>query len=324
MSKKEYKLKIKTEKDSLTDTYGKFVLQPLERGYGVTVGNALRRVLLTSLPGAAITNVKVDGVLHEFSTIPGVKDDMADIIQNLKNVRFKLSDSDVDNVKVSLKGKKVFTAAEIQKATDQFEVLNQDQYITEINTNGKFEIELRIGVGKGYVPSEENELPNAPIGTLAMDSIFNPVTKVTYNVQPVPGAKDPIEILSVEVETDGSVTPQDAISYSATVLMDHLKLVEAIAKPEVLEVTEKISEEIIKIRNLLNLTIDEMELSVRSHNCLQAAGIKHIYELVSKEESEMLKYKNFGRKSLTELVEKLDDMGISFGMDVDKYLKLEV
>ena len=324
MSKKEYKLKIRTEKDSLTDTYGKFVLQPLERGYAVTVGNALRRVLLTSLPGAAITNVKVDGVLHEFSTIPGVKDDMADIIQNLKSVRFKLSDSDVDNVKVSLKGKKVFTAAEIQKATDQFEVLNQDQYITEVNTNGKFEIELRIGVGKGYVPSEENELPNAPIGTLAMDSIFNPVTKVTYNVQPVPGAKDPIEILSVEVETDGSVTPQDAISYSATVLMDHLKLVEAIAKPEVLEVTEKISEEIIKVRNLLNLTIDEMELSVRSHNCLQAAGIKHIYELVSKEEGEMLKYKNFGRKSLTELVEKLDDMGISFGMDVDKYLKLEV
>ena len=324
MSKKEYKLKIKTEKDSLTGTYGKFVLQPLERGYGVTVGNALRRVLLTSLPRGAITNVKVDGVLHEFSTIPGVKDDMADIIQNLKSVRFKLSDSDVDNVKVKLKGKKVFTAAEIQKATDQFEVLNQDQYITEVNTNGKFEIELRIGVGKGYVPSEENELPNAPIGTLAMDSIFNPVTKVTYNVQPVPGAKDPIEILSVEVETDGSVTPQDAISYSATVLMDHLKLVEAIAKPEVLEVTEKISEEIIKVRNLLNLTIDEMELSVRSHNCLQAAGIKHIYELVSKEESEMLKYKNFGRKSLTELVEKLDDMGISFGMDVDKYLKLEV
>ena len=324
MSKKEYKLKIKTEKESLTDTYGKFVLQPLERGYAVTIGNALGRVLLTSLPGAAITNVKVDGVLHEFSTIPGVKDDMADIIQNLKSVRFKLSDSDVDNVKVSLKGKKVFTAADIQKATDQFEVLNQDQYITEVNTNGKFEIELRIGVGKGYVPSEENELPNAPIGTLAMDSIFNPVTKVTYNIQPVPGAKDPIEILSVEVETDGSVTPQDAISYSATVLMDHLKLVEAIAKPEVLEVTEKISEEIIKVRNLLNLTIDEMELSVRSHNCLQAAGIKHIYELVSKEESEMLKYKNFGRKSLTELVEKLDDMGISFGMDVDKYLKLEV
>ena len=324
MSKKEYKLKIKTEKKSLTKTYGKFVIQPLERGYGITLGNTLRRVLLTSLPGAAITNVKVENVLHEFSTIPGVKDDMSEIIQNLKGVRFKLSDSNVDNLNISLKGKKIFTASDIQAATDQFEVLNKDLYITELNSNGKINMEIRIGVGKGYVPAEENELPNAPIGTLAVDSIFNPVKKVSYNVEPVPGAKDPIEILSIELETDGSVTPEDAISYSATVLMDHLRLVEAIAKPEVLEVTEKISEEIIKIRNLLNLTIDEMELSVRSHNCLQAAGIKYIYELVSKEESEMLKYKNFGRKSLTELVEKLDEMGISFGMDVDKYLKLEV
>ena len=321
---KEYDLKIKTEDKSLTDTYGKFSIQPLERGYGVTVGNALRRVLLTSLPGAAITNVKIEGVLHEFSTISGVKDDMADIVQNLKGVRFKLSDSKVDNVKIRLKGKNVFTAADIQDATDQFEILNPDHYITEINAKGSIELEIRIGVGKGYVPSEDNELPNAPIGTLAIDSIFNPVTKVTYNVQPVPGAKDPIEILNIEVVTDASVTPQDAISYSATVLIDHLRLVEALAKPEVLEVTEQISEEVIKIRNLLNLTIDEMELSVRSHNCLQAAGIKYIYELVSKEESEMLKYKNFGRKSLTELVEKLDEMGISFGMDVDKYLKLEV
>jgi DNA-directed RNA polymerase subunit alpha len=324
MGKKKYDLKIKTDNKSLTKTYGKFIVQPLERGYGVTVGNALRRVLLTSLPGAAITNVKVEGVLHEFSTIPGVKDDMADIIQNLKGVRFKLTDSDVDNVTITLKGKKKLTAADIQSQTDEFEVLNQDHYITELNSKGSIQIEIRIGVGKGYVPSEENELPNAPIGTLAIDSIFNPVTKVTYNVQPVPGAKDPIEILNIELETDGSVTPEDAISYSATVLMNHLRLVEAIAKPEVLEVTEKISEEIIKIRNLLNLTIDEMELSVRSHNCLQAAGIKYIYELVSKEENQMLKYKNFGRKSLTELVEKLDEMGISFGMDVDKYLKLEV
>jgi len=321
---KKYDIKIKTDNNSLTDTYGKFIIQPLERGYGVTVGNALRRVLLTSIPGAAITNVKVENVLHEFSTIPGVKDDMTDIIQNLKGVRFKLSDSDVDNVKVSLKGNRVFSAKDIQDATDQFEVLNLDHYITEINAKGSISMEIRIGVGKGYVPSEENELPNAPISTLAIDSIFNPVTKVTYNVQPVPGAKDPIEILSIEVETDGSITPQDAISYSASVLMDHLRLVVAIAKPEVLEVTEQISEEVIKIRNLLNLTIDEMELSVRSHNCLQAAGIKYIYELVSKEESAMLKYKNFGRKSLTELVEKLDEMGISFGMDVDKYLKLEV
>ena len=185
-------------------------------------------------------------------------------------------------------------------------------------------MELRIGVGKGYLPSEENELPNAPIGTLAIDSIFNPVTKVTYDVQPVPGAKDPIEILNIEITTDGSITPKDAISHSATVLINHLKLVEAIANPEVLEVTEKISEEIINVRNLLNLTIDEMELSVRSHNCLQAAGIKFIYELVSKEENEMLKYKNFGRKSLTELIEKLDSMNLQFGMQVDKIMAEEV
>ena len=324
MAKKEYEIKVKTDEKSLTNTYGKFIIQPLERGYGVTVGNALRRVLMTTLPGAAITNVKVEGVLHEFSTISGIKDDMSDIIQNLKGVRFKLSDSDVDNVKLKLKGKKIFTAQDIQNATEQFEVLNTDHYITEINSKGSIEIELRIGVGKGYLPSEENELTNAPIGTLAIDSIFNPVTKVTFDVQPVPGAKDPIEILNIEITTDGSITPKDAISHSATVLIKHLQLVEAIANPEVLEVTEKISEEIINVRNLLNLTIDEMELSVRSHNCLQAAGIKFIYELVSKEENEMLKYKNFGRKSLTELVEKLDEMGISFGMDVDKYLKLEV
>ncbi|MEE8335633.1 MAG: DNA-directed RNA polymerase subunit alpha [Candidatus Neomarinimicrobiota bacterium] len=321
---KDRELKVNTDEVSLTPTYGKFSIQPLERGYGITIGNALRRVMLTSLPGAAITNIKIEDVLHEYSTIKGVRDDVSDIIQNLKGIRFKLSDSNVDNVKLKIGPKKTFSGADIQAATDQFEVLNPDHYITETNEDGKLEIEIRIGVGKGYVPAEENELPNAPIGTLALDSIFNPVTKVTFNVQPVPGAKDPIEILHTEVETDGSVTPQDAISYSATVLMDHLIMVESIAKPEVLEVTEAVTEEILQIRNLLNLTIDEMELSVRSHNCLQAAGIKFIYELVSKEEGAMLKYKNFGRKSLTELVEKLDEMGLGFGMDVDKYLKMEV
>jgi len=321
---KDRELKVKTDEASLTQTYGKFSIQPLERGYGITVGNALRRVMLTSLPGAAITNIKIEDVLHEYSTIKGVRDDVSDIIQNLKGVRFKLTDSNVDNVKLKIGPKKKFTGADIQAATDQFEVLNPEHYITETNEDGKLEIEIRIGVGKGYVPAEENELPNAPIGTMALDSIFNPVTKITYDVKPVPGAKDPIEILNTEVETDGSVTPQDAISYSASVLIEHFRMVESIAKPEVLEVTEAVTEEILLIRSLLNLTIDEMELSVRSHNCLQAAGIKYIYELVSKEEGAMLKYKNFGRKSLTELVEKLDEMGLGFGMDVDKYLKIEV
>ena len=217
-----------------------------------------------------------------------------------------------------------FTAADIQKATSELKVLNKKHYITEINEGTKLDIEIKIGVGKGYTPSEENELPNAPLGTIAIDSIFNPVTKVMFNVTPVPGAKEPIELLSLEVTTDGSIEPQDAVSYSATVLMDQLRIVESISKPEVLEISEPVSEEVLEIRKLLNLTIDEMELSVRSHNCLQAAGIKFIYELVSKEENQMLKYKNFGRKSLTELVEKLDEMGLSFGIEVDKYLKEEV
>jgi len=278
---------------------------------------------LTSIPGAAITHVKIDGVQHEFSTLTGVKEDVADIIMNLKNVRFRLMDNNPDKVNLSLKGKHIFTANDIQKASDQFEILNPDQYISEINAKGKIELELRIGIGKGYVPSEENDLPNLTVGTLSIDSIFNPVTNVSFNIQPVPGAKDPIEILSMDIKTDGSITAKDAASYSATYLREHLKFVEAIANPSVLEISDGVSEETIMLRKLLNSTIDEMELSVRSFNCLQAAGIKYIYELVSKEENQMLKYKNFGRKSLTELVEKLDSMGLHFGMEIDKIMAEE-
>ena len=321
---KKLDLNIKVDEKNLTNTFGKFVIQPMDRGYGITIGNALRRVLLTCIPGAAITNAKFDGVLHEFSSIEGVQEDVSDIIQNLKGVRFKLDENDPEKISIKLKGPCKFTANDIQKASDEFKVLNKTHYITEINEGTTFNIELKIGVGKGYMPSESNELPNAPLGTIAIDSIFNPVTKVKYNVTPVPGAKEPIEILTLEVSTDGSITPQDAVSYSSSILIEQLQIVESISKPEVLEISEPISEEVMEIRKLLNLTIDEMELSVRSHNCLQAAGIKFIYELVSKEENEMLKYKNFGRKSLTELVEKLDQMGLSFGMEVDKYLKEEV
>ena len=321
---KKLDLKIKVDEKNLTNTFGKFVIQPMDRGYSITIGNALRRVLLTCIPGAAITNAKFDGVLHEFSSIEGVQEDVSDIIQNLKGVRFKLDENDPEKISIKLKGPCKFTANDIQKESDEFKVLNKRHYITEINEGTTFDIELRIGVGKGYTPSESNELPNAPLGTIAIDSIFNPVTKVKYNVTPVPGAKEPIEILTLEVSTDGSITPQDAVSYSSSILIEQLQIVESISKPEVLEISEPISEEVMEIRKLLNLTIDEMELSVRSHNCLQAAGIKFIYELVSKEENEMLKYKNFGRKSLTELVEKLDHMGLSFGMEVDKYLKEEV
>ena len=320
---KSFKLKVNTDEKSLTDTSGKFTIQPLDRGYGITLGNAMRRVLLTSIPGAAVTHLKIEGVDHEFSSIKGVKDDVADIVMNLKKVRFKLMDNNPDKVNLSLKGKKVVTAQDIQSASDQFEILNPDQYITEINTSGKIEMELRIGIGKGYVPSEENELPNLTVGTLSIDSIFNPVTKVSYSVKPVPGAKEPIEILLVKVQTDGSISPKDAISYSATYIREHLKFVEAIANPEILEISKGVSDETLALRNLLNQAIDEMELSVRSFNCLQAAGIKYIHELVSKEENQMLKYKNFGRKSLTELVEKLSSMGLNFGMDTTKIMAEE-
>ena len=323
MAKKVLELNVDFKEQSKLGDNGSFLLQPLERGYGTTIGNAMRRVLLTSIPGAAITHVKIDGVQHEFSTIEGVKEDVADIIMNLKKVRFKLMDSAPDKVTLSIKGKKSFTGQDIQNASDQFVVLNPQEYITDVNSQGKLDIELRIGIGKGYVPSEANDMPNLPVGTLSIDSIFNPVTNVTFNVQPVPGAKDPIEILSLDVTTDGSITAKDAVSYTATYLREHFKFIEAISNPSVLEISDGVSDETMALRKLLNQTIDEMELSVRSYNCLQAAGIKYIYELVSKEENQMLKYKNFGRKSLTELVEKLDSMGLHFGMEVEKIMAEE-
>tara|TARA_Y100001970_G_scaffold291641_1_gene429577 strand:+ start:1262 stop:2236 length:975 start_codon:yes stop_codon:yes gene_type:complete len=323
MANKGLELKINSKDQTESGNIGSFSLQPLERGYGTTIGNALRRVLLTSVPGAAITHVKIDGVQHEFSTIEGVKEDVADIIMNLKKVRFRLMDNEPDKLDISISGKKVFTAKDIQDASDQFEILNPDEYITEVNSKGKLDMEIRIGIGKGYVPSEQNDKPNLPVSTLSIDSIFNPVTKATFNVQPVPGAKDPIEILNIEVATDGSITAKDAVSYGATYLREHLKFIEAISNPSVLEISDGLSDETLALRKLLNQTIDEMELSVRSYNCLQAAGIKFIHELVRKEENQMLKYKNFGRKSLTELVEKLDTMGLSFGMQVDKIMAEE-
>ena len=323
MATKELELQVEIKEESKSGDSGSFSLQPLERGYGTTLGNAMRRILLTSIPGAAITHLKIDGIQHEFSSIPGVKEDVADIIMNLKKVRFKLMDNNPDKIIIKLKGKNTFSAQHIQDASDQYEVLNPDQYISDINSSGKLDIELRIGIGKGYVPSEENNLPNLTVGTLSIDSIFNPVTNVSFNVTPVPGAKDPIEILHLNVITDGSITAKDSVSYAASYFRDHLKYIEAIANPSVLEISDGVSEETMALRKLLNQTIDEMELSVRSYNCLQAAGIKYIHELVSKEENQMLKYKNFGRKSLTELVEKLDTMGLNFGMEVDKIMAEE-
>ena len=317
----ELKLSLKINDIKSTDTHGVFSIQPLDRGMGTTLGNTLRRVLLTSIPGAAITNVKIDGILHEFTTVKGVKDDVTDILMNLKGVRFRLLDNQPDKIHIKLKGKGLFTAKDIQSVSEQYEILNPDHYITELNGKGNLDLELWIGVGKGYATSEENEFPNSTIGVISLDSIFNPVTKVTFNTTALPGAKEDLEILEIEIHTDGSITPKDAVSHSASVIMEHLKYVEAISNPEILEVMDHVSEEAIALQKLLNSTIDEMELSVRSYNCLHAAGIVFIHELVSKEENEMLRYKNFGRKSLTELIEKLGEMDLSFGMDVSDRIK---
>ena len=316
-------LKFKISHKVTDDNSSEFVIKPLERGYGITVGNSLRRALLTAVPGAAITNVKIEGALHEFSTLDGIKEDVADILMNLKAVRFHLFESVVEPIRLKIKGKKTFTAADIQAVSNDFTILNPDLYITEVAKDTILEIELRLGIGKGYKSSEENKLNNSPVGIIPIDSIFNPVTKVTFNVSSLPGAKEDLEMLSLNVITDGSITPIDAVSYCSSVLSEHYNIIHSISNPSVLEIDKPVSEEILQTRKLLESSIDEMELSVRSHNCLEVAGITLIGALVQKDESEMLEYKNFGRKSLNELIEKLETMGLKFGMDISPYLENE-
>ncbi len=299
------------------DRHVTLVVEPLERGYGVTLGNAMRRLLLTAIPGAAITSIKIDGVLHEFSTIPGVIEDVADIILNLKQVRFKLNELKPDPTTVVLKGEGVVKAGEIGKETDQFVILNQGLEICTLNGEKEVKLEVRVDRGKGYMSADTNKLPDAPIGTIFLDAIYNPVTSATFDVQPLPASKDQQERLTLDVHTDGSTSPKDAVNYAAKLLHVLADIFTFEESAPIADVEDKIDDKGIHLRSLLKKSIDEMELSVRSYNCLQAAGIKTIYELVTKEESEMLKFKNFGRKSLTELQEKLGEMGIYFGMEVD-------
>jgi DNA-directed RNA polymerase subunit alpha len=313
---------IELDESTFSNTYGKFIVQPLERGFGVTIGNAFRRVLLSSVPGASFTSVRVDGMLHEFSTIKGVKEDVAEIVLNLKQVRLKLIEKRPEKVTVDLKGPKEFTARDIQAATTEFEVLNPNIHIATLNDDADFRMELRIGRGRGYVPAEENKAPDAPIGTVAMDAVFTPVTNVKYQVENTRvGQKTDYERLILEITTDGSITPDDALSYAGKILRDHIQLFISLdVEPEEEDIPE-VDEEIIRIRKLLKMNVDELELSVRSHNCLAAADIKTIGDLVRRDEQEMLKFRNFGRKSLSELTKILEEKGLHFGMDVDKYLK---
>jgi DNA-directed RNA polymerase subunit alpha len=315
---------IELDDSTYTNTYGKFTVQPLERGFGVTIGNALRRVLLSSLPGAAITSVRFENVLHEFSTIPGVVEDVAEIILNLKQVRIKLINKRPDKVTLDLQGPLELKAGDIMDGTTDFEILNPDFHIATLNENASFRAELKIGRGKGYVPAEENKLPDQPIGTIPIDAIFSPVKKVGIKIENTRvGQKIDYERLILEIETDGSITPDDALTYAGKILKDHILLfINFDIEPEQ-EESPEIDEEILRIRKLLKMSVDELELSVRSHNCLMAANIKTIGDLVRRDEQEMLKFRNFGRKSLSELTKILEEKGLFFGMDVDKYLKSE-
>ena len=322
---KSFNLKVQTDEASLSKTNGKFTIEPLSRGYGITLGNAMRRVLLRSIPGAAITHLKIEGVEHEFSSIKGVKDDVADIIMNLKLIRFRLMDNNPDKINLSFRGKSIVKAKDLQDASDQFEILNPEQYITEVNSSGKLDMEIRIGIGMGYVPSEENELPNLPLGTLSIDSIFNPVTKVSYDVKPVPGAKDPIEILTMNVQTDGSINPKDALTEAAKILIHHFMLFsdERISiQTESDSLEDDYDEESLHMRQLLKTRLIDMDLSVRALNCLKAAEVDTLGDLVSYNRNDLMKFRNFGKKSLTELDALVEDKNLSFGMDLSKY-KLE-
>jgi DNA-directed RNA polymerase subunit alpha len=314
--------KVELDEASYTDRYGKFIVQPLERGYGITLGNLFRRVLLSSIQGAAITAVRFDNVLHEFSTIKGVKEDVTEIILNLKKVRIKLLNKRPDKVIIPLKGPMVLKAGEIQKYTTDFEILNPDQYIAELNDEADFSMELRVGKGLGYVPAEENKPLEQQIGLIPIDSIFSPILNVRYSVENVRvGQKTDYEKLILEVETDGSITPDDALNYAGKIIKDHVQLfINFEIETEEVE-TPQIDEEILRVKKLLKMSVDELELSVRSHNCLKNANIKTIGDLVRLEEQELLKFRNFGRKSLSELQKILDEKGLHFGMDVEKYLK---
>jgi DNA-directed RNA polymerase subunit alpha len=313
------------DETSYTNTFGRFFLQPLERGYGVTLGNSLRRVLLSSLTGAAITSVKFSGVLHEFTTIEGVVEDVSEIILNLKQVRLKLLNKKPNKIDISFNGEGVFTASEIQKHSSDVEILNPDLHICTINKSAKFDVEIRIGRGKGYVPASENVTPDQTIGVIPIDSIFTPIRNVKYEVENVRiGDKNDYEKLTLEIATDGSITPDDSLTQAAKILKDHIQLFINfdLEQEEEQAVSQKDSEK-ERIKKILLTGVDDLELSVRSHNCLKAANIKNLAELVRKDESEMLKFRNFGRKSLAELMEIVENLGLEFGMDVDKYLKEE-
>ncbi len=304
---------------SNNDRYGKFVIEPLERGFGVTLGNALRRVLLSSLQGGAITAVRIEGVLHEFSTLPGVIEDVTEIILNLKQVRLKLHGDGPKKGIVEVKAKGEVRAKDIQVDSD-VEILNPDLHIATLNRDGDLRMEVEIGGGRGYVSADQHSQVDRPIGVIPIDSMFSPITKVNYDVEATRlGQRIDYDKLTLEVWTEGSILPQDAIAVAAKILRDHFQIFIHFEEPIEEEVEEEVDEEVVRVRKLLDKSVEELELSVRSSNCLRAAEIKSIGDLVRKSEAEMLKFRNFGRKSLKEIQDILGEMGLHFGMDTSRF-----
>jgi DNA-directed RNA polymerase subunit alpha len=311
--------------NSTTDTYGQFEFRPLEPGYGLTVGNALRRVLLNSLEGFAFTSVKISGVSHEFSTIKGVVEDVTEIILNLKQVRLKrqIDSSESESVKVNLSGKEVITAGDLASFMTSFQVLNPDLVICNLDKSVNVEMDLFIEKGRGYVPAEENKRLDSPLGTVALDSIYTPIKNVNYHIENFRvEQKTDFEKLIMEIETDGSVVPQDALTDAAQILIQHFLLFtdeRMIADVAPIQEVESYDEEVMEMRKLLLKALTELELSVRALNCLKAAEVETVADLVSYTKADLMKFRNFGKKSLTELEDLVANLGLSFGMDTSKY-----
>ena len=294
--------------------YGRFVIEPLERGYGTTLGNSLRRVLLASLPGAAITSIKIDGVLHEFDTVPGVREDVMQIILNIKGIAVKSYVEDEKKIELDVVGPAEVTAGDILTDSD-IEIVNPDHYLFTIAEGKTFKAILTVNSGRGYVPAESNKKDEAPVGTLAVDSIYTPVKKVNYQVEPARvGSNDGFDKLTLEINTNGTIIPEDALGLSARILMEHLglftDLTEVAKSAEVMKETETASDD-----RMLDRTIEELDLSVRSYNCLKRAGINTVFDLTEKTEPEMMKVRNLGRKSLEEVKVKLADLGLGLKKD---------
>ncbi len=309
--------RLEVDERTHSDRYGKFACEPLERGFGHTIGNALRRILISSLQGAAITNVRMEGVLHEFSTISGVLEDVSDIILNLKGVGLKYLGHEPATLTISKSGEGVITAGDIDVPPDVI-ILNPDHHIATLGPEGRMEAELTVKTGKGYVTADRNKNPDEPIGFIAVDAAFSPIIKVNYVVsQARVGQITDYDKLTMEVFTNGAVKPQDAVAYSAKILKEQLNIF--INFPEEAEPQPVEEEDEPPINENLFRTVDELELSVRSANCLKNANIKYIGELVQRTESEMLKTKNFGRKSLNEIKEMLTEMGLSLGMVLESF-----